>query len=319
MIEDILKTKGFQTDLSINLKPLFKNEGVVYSAHGNIIRVVEDFDEDKNDFVKQLASKDKKLDGVIFISNVNTEYCTCDWEYYNRDGNEVDFCGNGLRCIMKYIFDKYKVDSLSVSYKDENIVMNDSLFDIRYNEGNIMVQSPDHIDDDEFTHVTQSLLEAECEKLDIEVIDMELHRVGVPHLIVELKENVLANRDLLEILGSILSEYYTSNIDAEGVNINFVNLNSDLEEHSINIITWERGVNRITESCGSGSLASYYYYLNDNTIPDHKDNVRINLLKNRSFMILEDAYITYLSGKVVEYDPALIDKINIDYEQSSFI
>ena len=59
----------------------------------------------------------------------------------------------------------------------------------------------------------KSDMEAECEKLGIEVIDMELHHVGVPHLIIELKENVLNITDMLEILGNILYEHYCENID----------------------------------------------------------------------------------------------------------
>ena len=70
---------------------------------------------------------------------------------------------------------------------------------------------------------------------------MELHHVGVPHLIIELKENVLNITDMLEILGNILYEHYCENIDDDGININFVNLNSETYDHYINVVTWERG------------------------------------------------------------------------------
>ena len=222
MINNVLSSSGFVTDLNLKTNLKDSSDGVVYSAHGNILKVIENFEGSKELYVLQESKNNNKLDGIIFIENVNDETYTCDWQYYNRDGNEVDFCENGIRCIMKYVYDKYKIEYLNLEYKSDNI-LDDSLFDVRYNKGDIMIQSPDHIDDEEFTHVMQSMLETECEKLEIEVIDMELHHVGVPHLIIELKEDVLLNRDLLDILGNILSEYYIENIDENGVNINFVN------------------------------------------------------------------------------------------------
>ena len=143
---------------------------------------------------------------------------------------------------------------------------------------------------------------------------MELHHVGIPNLIIELKENVLQQTDILEILGNILNQYYIENFNDNGININFVNLNNDTDEHSINIVTWERDVNRITKSCGSGSLASYYYYLNDNTIQEHKSNVKINLFNNTSLTIIEESYITYLSGQVNEYITKEENNISTSHE-----
>tara|TARA_B110000977_G_C11079570_1_gene492468 strand:- start:572 stop:3313 length:2742 start_codon:yes stop_codon:yes gene_type:complete len=302
MIDKLLKSNGFNTDLDIIFPTKLGNVGTTYSAHGNILKVIENFEGNKNKIVKEQAELDKKLDGIVFISDLNKDYCTCEWEYYNRDGTEDDFCGNGIRCIMKYVYDTYQIENLSLAYKNESVALDDSLYDIKYNNGNIMIQSPDHFDDDEFTHISQTLLETECEKLDIEVIDMELHRVGIPNLIIELKENVLKQTDILEILGNILNQYYIDNFNEDGVNINFVNLNNDIDEHSINIVTWERSVKRITESCGSGSLASYYYYLNDNTIQKHQTKVKVNLFNNKSLNIIEESYITYLSGQVDIYE-----------------
>tara|TARA_B100000768_G_C11280685_1_gene378399 strand:+ start:630 stop:3380 length:2751 start_codon:yes stop_codon:yes gene_type:complete len=314
IVDKLLKSNGFNTDLEINFPTKLVNVGTTYSAHGNILKVIEDFDGNKKKIVKEQAQLDKNLDGVVFINDLDQDYCTCEWEYYNRDGNEVDFCGNGIRCIMRYIYDTYQLENLSLAYKNDSIASDDSLYDIKYNNGNIMIQSPDRFDVDEFTHITQTLLEAECEKLDIEVIDMELHHVGIPNLIVELKENVLQQTDILEILGNILNQYYIENFNDNGININFVNLNNDTDEHSINIVTWERDVNRITKSCGSGSLASYYYYLNDNTIQEHKSNVKINLFNNTSLTIIEESYITYLSGQVNEYITKEENNISTSHE-----
>lgn len=297
MIPELLEnSSGFKSDIKI---PTSNIDYSTYSANGNIITILENYDGVKLDFITNLIKENKLIDGFIFISELNTNYCSCNWEYYNRDGNKVNFCGNGIRCLMKYIYDNYKLEQLNLSYKNSN---DSDLFLIKYQSGKIMVQSPDHIEDDEFNHSIQSDLETECEKLGIEVIDMELHHVGVPHLIVELKEQVLNITEVLEVLGNIIYEHYCETVDVDGININFVNLNSDCYDHSINVVTWERGVNRITKSCGSGSLAAFYYYLNDNTIKNHNQIVNIHYYNGTSVQIIEEDYMIYLVGLVNDYD-----------------
>ena len=71
-----------------------------------------------------------------------------------------------------------------------------------------MVQSPDHVEDDEFNHSTQSDLETECEKLGIEVIDMELHHVGVPHLNYGIKRKCFKYYRSFRSFRKYFYEYY---------------------------------------------------------------------------------------------------------------
>lgn len=320
MIEECISNNGFTTDIMVDIpkeniiskKQSFNNQGITYSAHGNIIHIIENYDGDKKNYVENIVNTDEKIDGVVFIDNVNDDKTFLTWKYFNRDGNSVDFCGNGVRCIMKYMYDIYSSEQLNINYYHEGKLTN-YMYDLKYNDGNIMIQSPDHFDDEDFTHLMQSNIEKECENLGIEVIDMEMHQVGVPHLIVELKENVFAVTDVLEILGSIIYEYYKTNINDKGTNINFVNLNTDTAEHSINIITWERGVDRITGSCGSGSLAAFNYYLNDNTIKNHMSSVDIVLLDNKKMQIIEENYLTYLAGPVEKYNTDDLDIVEFVY------
>ena len=137
IVDKLLKSNGFNTDLEINFPTKLVNVGTTYSAHGNILKVIEDFDGNKKKIVKEQAQLDKNLDGVVFINDLDQDYCTCEWEYYNRDGNEVDFCGNGIRCIMRYIYDTYQLENLSLAYKNDSIASDDSLYDIKYNNGKV--------------------------------------------------------------------------------------------------------------------------------------------------------------------------------------
>ena len=52
-------------------------------------------------------------DGVIFI-NASDE-ADFEMEMYNADGTRAEMCGNGIRCVGKYVYDKGLTDSDHVS------------------------------------------------------------------------------------------------------------------------------------------------------------------------------------------------------------
>ena len=83
---------------------------IKYSASGNILIVAEFIKEKKwKQFVKTESEKDEKLDGVIFLERLaDSDSMQTKWTYYNRDGSQVPFCGNGVRCIGKYLGENYK-------------------------------------------------------------------------------------------------------------------------------------------------------------------------------------------------------------------
>lgn len=43
-------------------------------------------------------------DGVIFINP--SDVADCEMEMYNADGSRSEMCGNGIRCVAKYVYDK---------------------------------------------------------------------------------------------------------------------------------------------------------------------------------------------------------------------
>lgn len=52
-------------------------------------------------------------DGVIFI-NPSTE-ADFEMEMYNADGSRGEMCGNGIRCVGKYVYDKGLTDKITIS------------------------------------------------------------------------------------------------------------------------------------------------------------------------------------------------------------
>ena len=52
-------------------------------------------------------------DGVIFITP--SEKADFEMEMYNADGSRAEMCGNGIRCVAKYVYDKGLTDSTHIS------------------------------------------------------------------------------------------------------------------------------------------------------------------------------------------------------------
>ncbi|RKM60677.1 diaminopimelate epimerase [Butyrivibrio sp. CB08] len=44
-------------------------------------------------------------DGLIFINPVDDESIDFEMEMYNADGSRSEMCGNGIRCVAKYVYD----------------------------------------------------------------------------------------------------------------------------------------------------------------------------------------------------------------------
>ena len=230
-----------------------------YSASGNIIMIVEHMDQsDWKEFVINQATKNTNLDGVIFVKrhiseNTYAENSTS-WTYYNRDGSEVPFCGNGVRCIGKYIKENYNED------KGKLISSVNQITNYSVDNEDIFFNSPDPYDigNDSNIALTKSLIS----QFDfLSLVDIKFVNVGVPHLVMEVMFDIFEIDDCT--FNCICSELYKSL--NKGFNINMIKLDGT---NKFSIRTFERGVDRETGSCGSGTLASYYYLCKDNKVDD---------------------------------------------------
>ena len=67
--------------------------------------------EDKPDLVRRLSDRHFGIggDGVIFINPA--EEADFEMEMYNADGTRSEMCGNGIRCVAKFVYDKGLTDS----------------------------------------------------------------------------------------------------------------------------------------------------------------------------------------------------------------
>lgn len=69
----------------------------------------------KPEVVKKLSDRHFGIggDGLIFINP--SDVADFEMEMYNADGSRAEMCGNGIRCVAKYVYDKGLTDKKEIS------------------------------------------------------------------------------------------------------------------------------------------------------------------------------------------------------------
>ncbi|MFF2444334.1 diaminopimelate epimerase [Priestia megaterium] len=186
-------------------------------------------------------------DGLILIC-LSTE-ADVKMRIFNSDGSEAENCGNGLRCVSRYVY--------------ENKIVNKENFTIETLSG--IVQAHVHTQDNEFLEVTINMGKPKLLRKDIPMLGVEQNEVvaepitfgsntytatlvsmGNPHIIFYVDD---IEKAPLTTLGPIVE---TDSRFPNGINVGFVQI---LNETELQYRVWERG-SGITQGCGTGACAT---------------------------------------------------------------
>ncbi|HVE61857.1 MAG TPA: diaminopimelate epimerase [Chitinophagaceae bacterium] len=171
-------------------------------------------------------------DGLILL-NVS-KVADFEMKYYNADGKEGSLCGNGGRCLVKFVKDLgiyrnvYKFKAADGIH--EGTIDNDGTVSLKMNDVNEII-----------THGYDHVL-----------------NTGSPHYV-----HVTTNVMHLDVCRRGREIRYADDFIKEGINVNFV---EKLDEpDKILVRTYERGVEDETYSCGTGvTAAAIVTFHNDN-------------------------------------------------------
>ncbi len=155
---------------------------------------------------------------------------------FNRDGSEGEMCGNGARCLARYAFER---DIAPSPMTIETLA------------GPIIAEvTPPEATLDMGSVTASSILRGEVFPWDGEEEIYSQLTVGVPHTVVFLKPGDGRTREDLAPLAMAIQA--DSERFPQGTNVNFQRVSA---KNSLELFTWERGVNDYTLSCGTGSTA----------------------------------------------------------------
>lgn len=194
-------------------------------------------------------------DGLIIIQpSKKADY---EMEMYNADGSRGEMCGNGIRCVAKYVYDHGMVSSkhiaidtlAGVKYVDVTTGEDGKVATVRVDMGEPIL-TPADIPADltkqrEFSK--DRIVNEEMQLPDGTKFHGTAVSMGNPHDVIFLEEDV-RKLDLRRIGPS----FENLNVFPERVNTEFINV---LDRQNLRMRVWERGSGE-TLACGTGACAT---------------------------------------------------------------
>ena len=223
-------------------------------------------------------------DGIIYIlPSTAADY---KMRIFNADGSEALMCGNGIRCVGKYLFDK--------GYINKNEVKIETLSGIKKLELKI--------DNKKVKSVTVNMGKSEPQKdvvLNVLNKDYTVKPVsmGNPHAVIFV--NDAENAPLTTVGPKIEHHSFFKN----GTNVEFIKV---LDKNKLRMRVWERG-SGITLACGTGACASamaaiengFCEYNSDISVVLDGGTLHIKILNDNTVLMTGPAEFVY-EGEVAD-------------------
>jgi len=186
-------------------------------------------------------------DGVIFINDAKE--ADFEMEMYNADGTRSEMCGNGIRCVAKFVYDKGLTQEKNISivsagkvkYLDLTVDENNKVSMVKVNMGSpILVpeQIPAVFDGEQ---VVDEPIVVQGEEFRVTCVSM-----GNPHSVVFVDQT--GEMDLEEI-GPHFEHHAAF---PNRTNTEFVEV---VDRNHVKMRVWERGTGE-TLACGTGCCAT---------------------------------------------------------------
>ena len=193
-------------------------------------------------------------DGLILIKA--SDVADFEMDMYNADGSRGKMCGNGIRCVAKYVYDHGLTDKTTITV---NTLSGIKTLQLTIEDGKVSKVSVDMgepelipaqvpvkasvlgLADDRRKAIVAEPLEIKGRSYDITCVSM-----GNPHCITFIEEDV---RDFpLEEVGPVFEKH---ELFPERVNTEFINV---IDKDHLRMRVWERGSGE-TLACGTGACA----------------------------------------------------------------
>lgn len=184
-------------------------------------------------------------DGLIMINP--SKVADFEMEMYNADGSRGEMCGNGIRCVAKYVYDYGLTDKTQISVETLGGI---KYLDLTVEDGKVTLVKVD-MGKPELKAELIPIVSDNEQVLDepIEVDGKEYRMTGVsmgnPHTVIYVDD--VKNLDL-ETIGPKFENHERF---PKRINTEFVRC---IDRHTVEMRVWERGSGE-TLACGTGACA----------------------------------------------------------------
>jgi diaminopimelate epimerase len=194
--------------------------------------------------IKQLSDRHFGVgfDQLLLVEKTNLKNIDFKYRIFNADGSEVEQCGNGARCFVKFVVDKGLTDKTEVFVETKN--RNMRIKKMAENAYCVNVGLPIFTPKD----IPFNQLKSENATYTVDGYQVGVVSMGNPHA-------VLIVNDINQEIESIAKTIQNSGDFPNGVNVNFVEIT---DKSNITLRVYERGVGE-TLACGSGACATVAY------------------------------------------------------------
>lgn len=185
-------------------------------------------------------------DGLILIKPSEVaDFCM---EMYNADGSQSEMCGNGIRCVAKYVYDYGLTDKTSISVET---LAGIKYLDLQVENGKVIMVTvnmgaPELVPANIPVKSDKDILVREPIEVEGVTYEMTCVSMGNPHCIVFVEDTAAFP---LEKVGP---EFEKHEVFPNRVNAEFIEV---LDRKTVNMRVWERGSGE-TLACGTGACAS---------------------------------------------------------------
>lgn len=185
-------------------------------------------------------------DGLIMICK--SDVADFKMRMFNADASEGKMCGNGTRCIAKYVYDKGLTDKTEITLETNSGIKYLTLFPengkvefVEVDMGKAILTPKDiPVNSDKERFISEPV-EVDGKEYKITCVSM-----GNPHAIVYMDDI----KDLeLEKIGPSFENH---KLFPDRINTEFIEV---IDSHTLNMRVWERGSGE-TFACGTGACAS---------------------------------------------------------------
>jgi len=153
------------------------------------------------------------------------------WRFFNSDGSMAEMCGNAGRCAARFAFEKGIAGPTMTFLTKAGPIR----AEVKGNHAKVQLTPPELFNPDLTIRVAS-------QDLSLFYID-----TGVPHVVLEVED--IEAFPLVETGRKIR---YHEHFSPAGTNVNIVTVK---DKHTLQIRTYERGVEDETLACGTGSMA----------------------------------------------------------------
>lgn len=233
-------------------------------------------------------------DGLILIGQSDT--ADFSMRIFNSDGSEAEMCGNGVRCVGKYVYDKKLTDKTTVTVstlggiKILDLIVKDGICSgAVVNMGKPILKPqlvPVNVDSDQVVNYN---IVTEIGSFDITAVSM-----GNPHCVIFVDD--INFRDF-ERTGAYLEKHP---LFPKYTNVEFVQV---IDRNTLKMRVWERGAAE-TLACGTGACATLVAAVltgradREATVKLRGGDLTISWLSNDSDVYMSGPATTVFEGEI---------------------